>query len=964
MPFKKNIKKLILSHFLIIGFLLVSALFNGQNKNMGLPNIKNYQKTDYQSGTQNWCIDQDNNGNVYFANNNGLLQFDGTTWRNYNIPNTANIRSVKIDDSTGRIYVGGYSEFGYFKSDDNGNLTYVSLSKLISSVDSKLADFIWKIHIFNDEVIFQSFQMAYVFKNDTLKILQAPNRFQFSFQVENKLYFQDIASGIFQYENGILAPVKGTTFFNNSEIWGIFAIPKNRLLIATLEKGLFVYENGEVSVWKTEANVFIKKNSGLGGTINGQSVILNSVLDGMIICDFEGKIIQHINLKKGLQNNTILSSFIDNKNNLWLGLDNGISYININSPFTYFGSSHNLSTVYASVVHQDFLYVATNQGVFYHSLNRSFLDDTFTLVEGTTAQSWNIQVIDNELICSNNRGALIIDNNRVIKILDPIGYFGFKEVPNRPNIVIGSNYGGFAIFEKTKNGLVYKNQIAGFNQSSNSFELDDTYLWLHRDQILYKMEISDDLKTFNSIKAISNLTKTDRQINSLQKINGEVYFQSNNKFYTYSRGQDLFFEDKKISSLFKNTPVINSMTEDPKGNLWYTFDESLGLLMKNKNRDYTNIIEPFANLTGNMVINYLSVNTIGSKSFFIGLINGLALYDSEFLPMDADKPNVFIRSFSYGGHTFVQGNPQEKSRALSIPYKSNNVKFTFSSPEFENSESIQYSYQLYPFDKQWSNWSTLAVKEYTNLRENDYKMNVKVKNSYGIESDAAVFTFSILPPWYRHFLAYIFYLLLFLLSFYILSVVQKRILRKKQYYKTIEQRKLYLEKETKIRKEQYELEKEIEKLNRKQLQTKILAKDKELVSNSLQVVKKNKVLNGIINKLKDMDVETLNEDNKFQLSKLKKSIIKEVNTDKSWKHLEKHIKNVHFDFLKRLQEKYPDISPRELDLSTYLLLNMSTKEIAEIMNISNGGVELARYRLRKKLKLKRSENLTGFLMTI
>ena len=58
------------------------------------------------------------------------------------------------------------------------------------------------------------------------------------------------------------------------------------------------------------------------------------------------------------------------------------------------------------------------------------------------------------------------------------------------------------------------------------------------------------------------------------------------------------------------------------------------------------------------------------------------------------------------------------------------------------------------------------------------------------------------------------------------------------------------------------------------------------------------------------------------------------------------------------------MSPRELDLSTYLLMNMSTKEIAEIMNISSGGVELARYRLRKKLNLTKKENLTGFLMSI
>ena len=137
-----------------------------------------------------------------------------------------------------------------------------------------------------------------------------------------------------------------------------------------------------------------------------------------------------------------------------------------------------------------------------------------------------------------------------------------------------------------------------------------------------------------------------------------------------------------------------------------------------------------------------------------------------------------------------------------------------------------------------------------------------------------------------------------------------------------------------------------------------------MVSNSLQVVKKNKTLNGIIHKLKEINHDKLDETLKTQFTKLQKSIVKEVHSDKSWKDLEKHIKNVHFDFLKRLKDQYPTITPRELDLATYLLMNMSTKEIAEIMNISNGGVELARYRLRKKLELNKKENLIGFLMKI
>lgn len=945
-------------------FLLLSIVTWGQVKNIGLPEIRNYKRNDYKGGTQNWNIDQDKNGNIYFANNNGLFQFDGSSWCKYSLNNSSAIRCLKID-AFGRIFVGGYNEFGYFVSNSKGSLKYFSISKLLDANSIKKIDYIWKIHIFNNEIVFQSFSGAYIFKNNKIKLLKAPKRFQFSFQVNKRLYFQDATLGLLEYKKGSLCPLEGTTVFNNTEIWGMFAVPENKLLIATIDKGLYIYENGKISSWQTESNNFILKNSCLGGVeIDNKFFVLNSVLDGIIICDKSGKIIQHINRKKGLQNNTVLTSFIDNKKNLWLGLDNGISYININSPFTYFGLSYDISTVYSSVVYNGYLYVATNQGVFYHSWNTFFKEDTFALVEGTTGQAWNIQVIDNQLFCSHNRGAMLISGGKTIKTLDNKGYWGFKLIPNHPDYLIGSNYNGLAVFQKTNQGWQFLNQIEGFEKSINPFEIDNNYLWFEKDGLIYQMSITDDYKKFKTIKTYRSLSNSDKGIGSIQHLNNTTYFQTNNHFYKYSNDQDLFYEDKKITKLFKDIATIHSLTEDKYGNIWYCFNESIGVLMKNKNGKFKNVVSSFSNLKGNLVFNYESVNTINQNNIFIGLTDGLAHYDPNLLYNSVTKPNAFIRSFSFPGDTLIIGNGQNKINDIKIPFGSNHVKFTFSSPTYENVENITFSYQLEGFDEKWSNWSATSIKEYTNLKEGNYKMFVKVKNSYGIESKPAFIAFIVNPPWYRHYIAYIVYIAIIIILIYFIRERTKMKIRKNKYYETIEQRRLYLEKESKIRLEQYELEKEIEKLKSDKLKIKILAKDKELVNNSLQVVKKNKILNGIIHKLKDINVDALDESTKFQFNKLNKSIVKEVNADKSWKDLEKHIKNVHFDFLKRLKEKYPTISPRELDLSTYLLLNMSTKEIAEIMNISSGGVELARCRLRKKLGLNKKENLIGFLMSI
>jgi ligand-binding sensor domain-containing protein/DNA-binding CsgD family transcriptional regulator len=943
--------------------ITISSLF-GQVKNIGLSDIRNYKKSDYKGGTQNWNIDQDKKGHLYFANNNGLFQFDGATWRKYSLPDSSSIRSLKVDLS-GKIFVGGYNEFGYFKANEKGTLEYFSISKQINRKKIKIIDYIWKIHVLDGEVLFQSFNKLYVYKNNKLKFINPPKRFQFSFAIKNKIYIQDISQGILEYKTGKLFPLKGTSDLNTTEMWGMFDLPNNRLLISTLSKGLFIYENEKMTPWNTEANTFIKKNSSLGCTsIKNNFIVINSVLDGVIICDLQGNIIQHINHENGLQNNTVLCSFVDYKNNLWLGLDNGITFINEDSPFTYLGYSYALGTVYGSVLHNKNLYVATNQGVFYRPWNVVSKNEPFKLLEGTTSQTWSVQVIDNQLFCSNNRGALLVRNDKSIQTLDTKGYFCFRQMPNNANIIIGSNYNGFSVFEKIGTDWKLKNQIQGFDKTSISFEIDEKNIWIKKDNLIYKLVINDNLSNFKTIKTYSDLTNSNKGIGSIQRLKNKLYFQTKNHFFNYSQQKDLFVEDKKMSLLFEKIPKIHSVTEDSLGNLWYAYQESLGVLMKQKGEQYQNNITSFSSLTGNLVSNYTSINTIDSQNIFIGLTDGLAHFDASSSSNFAAKPVCYIRDFSFPDKTFILNNGQKTFDKLKLAYASNHVKFTFSSPTYENIENLVFSYQLDGFDKKWSNWSVNTIKEYTNLREGNYKMKIKVKNSYGIVSDATVLDFTVLPPWYRHFLAYILYLIAFIVAIYFVRERIKMKIRKHKYYETIEQRRLYLEKESKIKEEQLILEKEIERLEYEKLQVKILTKDKELVNNTLQVVNKNKVLNEIIYKLKDINTETLDESNKYQFTKINKSISKEVNTDKSWKDLEKHIKNVHFDFLKRLKAKYPTITPRELDLATYLLMNMSTKEISEIMNISGGGVELARYRLRKKLELTRKQNLIGFLMKV
>ena len=94
-----------------------------------LPPIIKYSPATYGAGNQNWMVSQDKNHFVFFANNNGLLEFNGSNWTLYPSPNETILRSVKVIND--RIYTGCYMDFGYWIRKSNGKLKYTSLSKPI-----------------------------------------------------------------------------------------------------------------------------------------------------------------------------------------------------------------------------------------------------------------------------------------------------------------------------------------------------------------------------------------------------------------------------------------------------------------------------------------------------------------------------------------------------------------------------------------------------------------------------------------------------------------------------------------------------------------------------------------------------------------------------------------------------------------------------------------------------------------
>ena len=320
---------------------------------IGLPDVINYSKQVYGAGLQNWDIKQDKNGIIYIANNEGLLSFDGKYWNLFPLPNKTIVRSVEIGPDN-RIYVGGQDELGYFTPDPMGRLQYHSITPFIPAKDKSFGD-VWDIVSFQKDVFFRSTTKLFKFTNGAIATYNAHSEWAYLGICNNQLYAHDYTTGLLRYENGALAPLQQQNELpGNDPVTGILPMKNDSALVTTLKNGLFILSNSGITKLNTPNNPVFENDRIYGAiSVNAEWVALATNNNGIYIIDLKGNIVQSFSRTEGLQNNNVLSIFLDNQGNLWLGLDNGIDLISYNSAIKQINPLLRDGSGYAALIYKN-----------------------------------------------------------------------------------------------------------------------------------------------------------------------------------------------------------------------------------------------------------------------------------------------------------------------------------------------------------------------------------------------------------------------------------------------------------------------------------------------------------------------------------------------------------------------------------------------------------------------------------
>ncbi|MFA9390833.1 MAG: triple tyrosine motif-containing protein [Prolixibacteraceae bacterium] len=960
---------------------------NVEIKKIGTPFISNFDMTKIGGGMQNWSATQDARGIMYFGNNEGLLEFDGNSWRKYQVRNNSIVRSV-FTGSDGNIYFGAYNLFGKLTANVQGELQLVYLSDQIQE-ELNFGE-IWRILETSWGIVFQSFSSVFVY-NKQLSTLTTSENINFSHQLnDGRILVGHNEKGLMELTKTGLVELSGGSIFANQSIPAIFNLPDGNMIVSTNLNGFYLYNGKTFTKWGTlSLNEAVAAQIYCGLQLSDYLYAIGTIRNGLYIFDQSGNILQHINKDKGMQNNSVLNLYVDNETNLWACLDNGIDLIEINSPVTQLFPEGEFGTGYVTLKHKGLLYFGTNQGLFSipYSKLQSNSENQPQPISGTEGQVWNLQLIHDHLICGHHNGAYEIQNNSAKKISDELGCWKFLPLPENNHFIIGGTYTGLILLQENKATtphFKFIRKIDGFDISCREFEIDNKgWIWVsHGHNGVYKIKLNDSL---TSVEALEFYTTENglpsNSFNSIFKIKGSVHVSTIDGIYSYSPRRNFFIRDDMLSGAFGSSKV-NKVFETEAGNIWFFQDGRLGVLRANFNGTYNQEIMNYGGLEGNFFRNYEHIFQLQNKAYIISTREGFIHFDETNAgnfskPFDVEirevksLQNMIIFAGNHLSDQTILASKQAENAIPFIPFKNRDLHFSASAITYSNQNKIEFSFWLEGHDDNWSEWSKQNYREYHALLGGDYTLHVKARNNFRVESRENTFSFKVGKPWYWNYFSLVIYLGLFILVTYLsVRTVNARfekqglIMREKQTQQLIEKEKQFEHERLIIEQEISQLKND--KLNSENERSKaeLENKSKELASILMKISYTNDLINRTRTSLQKVSYQMVHEDSKKQIQRVIKNLEQELDHKEDWKKFEVHFDQVHENFIHELRNQFPELTPKDLKMAAYIRMNLSTKEIAELLNLSHRGVETSRYRLRKKVNLDKNANLTDFFMDI
>ena len=778
----------IISVLLLVICLIVNVLYGqapARQTELLHPIIKNYTSDEYSLSPQNWCVGQDKRGIIYVANNEGLLEYDGVRWKKIVFSGGNTLTAMAIDDNN-KVFVGGYDDLGFLKADSGGSYRFNSLLTLLKKEDQEFG-VIWNIFHNQSNIYFQGETKLIRYNTRTQEIKTWNGKFHRSFQYKkSRLLVRDREKGLLELVGDVLKPLAGGERFVDVPVCFILPHESGQMLIGTVDKGMSLFDGKEYTSFQTDVDRHLfGADAYCGIQAHNGNYVIGTLQAGIVVITPQGKCVQWIDEQKGLQNNEIFHIYEDRNQNIWFALGSGISRLDLFGTLSNVTRFNNQKRIFYKVLRfKSTLVALTNYGIYQSSKRISEAGSSEFEFERVDAipdnQCWDILMLPNELLISTTgygiysydlgRARIIVDNRYQ-------AYTFCRSVIDTNRVYIGLK-DGIASLYKQNGQWVDEGKINGITAEIRSVaETPEGNLWLATffDGAIY-LDISNGR---NHPKATAY--GADAGLDNIKDLG--IYRQADGRFIFYhSKGLSRFNPKKNIfepeaeygQEFVGGNAGTFMLKESTKGTTWLLYFEeddhtkdAVWMMRPNKAGGFHVTKNLFSRIPPTK-LHYVFPEADGVT--WVAHENGLARLDLNLAKnFNVAFPTLVRRIIANGKETVFGGAffskkdegllQQPASMKIDLPFDKNSLRFEVASLSYDRSEGNEYQYLLEGLDPDWTPWTKESQKDYTNLSEGSYKFRVRSRNIYGTIGTEGVYEFSVLPPWYRTWWAWLVYIL-------------------------------------------------------------------------------------------------------------------------------------------------------------------------------------------------------------
>ncbi len=749
-----------------------------QTTEIGTPVLENFSPRAYNSSGQIWTILQDRRGVMYFGNSGGtILEYDGVTWRKIFVPSSVT-RSLAMDD-TGKIWVGVSENFGYLETDASDTQHFVSLLDKVPVEDRKFTD-VWQTLVTPQGVFFRSYDRLFRWDGKRMQVwsAQPQSRFQALSAVRGHIYTDQNGIGLQEIVGDELRSLPGGDAYKNAGKLFLHPYDETHILISQREQLLTLYDGQKATPFPTQADEYLQKSKVYTSTeLADGSLCITTLSGGAVILGHDGKLRQIIDEAAGLLGSNTLSAYQDREGALWLGLDSGIARVEIDSPISIFSRIGVLD----EARFKGTIYTASGGGS--SAVQRMVSDPqtgrpSFVALRGAT-QGFALLVFKDptgktpeQLLAATSEGVMRVEGDTLVPALPSLHglneqtYFVSQSHKTPSRVYIGHG-DGVASMRWDGQAWIDEGRLPDTVYEARGLVEDaDGTLWVSgSNSKVLRVEVAASGMRDSKVQVLSLNEGVIEGSNDIELVAGNIFatFDRSKNMYRWDATAHKFVVDNRFLLPIDAPDASSALSPIDKDNFWSLTGSSdnrrLGLFRRqpdgtwhveedpyrrlNRFRVFTQHSEPGGDvwMTGENLVRFRpGSNRVASQSF-----------PTMVRQVNAGSKVVF-------GGASVAGTPD-----LRLPPGSNALRFQFAALTYGNPAETDYQYFLEGADRDWSTWGRQKEANYSGLGPGDYRFRVRSRSDDGRAGEEGVYSFTILPPWYRTTLAYVLYGLLFIL---------------------------------------------------------------------------------------------------------------------------------------------------------------------------------------------------------